>query len=331
MARRQSGGLSLKQGKQVLTVLSVFLVAVVLFRVLGGPDGLLSHPKAAALLVFWQTGRDVTDLPEPHPTKPPEKYPPDTPKTPVVFSLSEGQALNLETRCAYKLERDKWLQLPLQWDLTEGVKVLIVHTHATESFTKTEAYEETADYRTLNEHYNMISIGNRVAEILRAGGVEVLHDTTLHDYPEYNGAYDRSRETVKRYLEQYPDITLVLDLHRDAMEDAGGNQISTTVMAGDQKAAQLMLVVGSDAGGLYHPDWQENMALAMKLQMMLERKAPGICRQLTLRESRYNQDLTPGTLLVEVGSAGNTRQEALAAAEILAQSVLALANGAIVK
>ncbi len=321
----------MKQGKQVLTVLSVVLVAVVLIRVLGGPDGLLSHPKAAALLVFWQTGRDVSDFQETDPAKPPGKHPPETPKEPVVFTLSEGQALKLETRCAYKLEREKWLQLPLQWNLTEGSKVLIIHTHGTESYTKTENYEETTDYRTLDENYNMISVGDRVAELLRAGGVEVLHDTTLHDYPEYNSSYDRSRETVKRYLEQHPDITLVLDLHRDAMEDAGGNQISTTVTVGDTKAAQLMLVVGSDAGGLYHPDWEKNIALAMKLQMMLERKATGICRQLTLRESRYNQDLSPGALLIEVGSAGNTRQEALVAAEVLAEAILALSNGAVVQ
>ena len=326
----------MKQGKQVLTVLSVILAVVVLLRVLGGKDGLLTHPKAAALLVFFQTGRDVTLPQETQPTVPPETDPseptlPATPKEPVIFSLSEGQALRLESRCAYEIRRQKWLEMPLQWDLTEGIKVLIVHTHATESYTKTEDYEETTDYRTLDEGYNMISIGDRVAELLRAGGVEVLHDTTLHDYPEYNSSYDRSRETMKQYLEQYPDVTLVLDLHRDAMEDANGNQTSTTVTVGDAKAAQLMLVVGSDAGGLYHPDWEENMALAMKLQMMLERKAPGICRQLTLRESRYNQDLTPGTLLVEVGSAGNTRQEALTAAEILAQSVLAIAYGAIVQ
>lgn len=323
----------MKQGKQVLTVLSVFLVAVVLFRVLGGPDGLLSHPKAAALLVFWQTGRDVSDFQETLPpgTVPSETDPPEVPKEPVVLTLSEGKALKLESRCAYEIELEKWLKLPLQWDLMEGTKVLIIHTHATESYTKTEAYDETTDYRTLNEAYNMISIGDRVAELLRAGGVEVIHDTTLHDYPEYNGAYDRSRDTVKKYLEKYPEITLVLDLHRDAMEDANGNQTSTTVTVGGTKAAQLMLVVGSDAGGLFHPDWQDNVALAMKMQMMLERKAPGICRQMTLRESRYNQDLSPGALLVEVGSAGNTRQEALVAGEILAEAILALANGAIVK
>lgn len=321
----------MKRGHKALSVLSVILVAVVLLRVLGGKDGLLAHPKAAALLVFFQTGRDVTDLQETRPPVPPETLPPETPNSPVIFSLWEGQALRLESRCAYGIQREKWLQMPLSWDLTEGTKVLIVHTHTTESYTKQDNYEETTDYRTLNEDYNMIAIGQRVADLLRAGGVEVIHDKTLHDYPQYNGAYDRSRETIRQCLEKYPDVTLVLDLHRDAAEDANGNQTATSITVDGKKTAQLMLVVGSDAGGLYHPNWQENMALSMKMQMMLERLAPGICRQLTLRESRYNQDLTAGTLLVEVGSAGNTQQEAFAAADILAQAILSLAHGAVVQ
>ena len=90
-----------------------------------------------------------------------------------------------------------------------------------------------------------------------------------------------------------------------------------------------MLVVGSDAGGLSHPHWQENMALAVKLHAQLEKNCPGICRPISFRSQCFNQDLSPGALLVEVGAAGNTRAEALLATEQLAQGILALAHGTV--
>ena len=105
-----------------------------------------------------------------------------------------------------------------------------------------------------------------------------------------------------------------------------GKDLEDYVVDG-QQIAQLMLVVGTDAGGLDHPNWENNMALAVRLQTMLERLCPGICRPFSFRTQRFNQDLSSGALIVEIGAAGNTREEALRATEYLAQAIIALSYG----
>ena len=173
----------------------------------------------------------------------------------------------------------------------------------------------------------MVSIGDHVAELLEAGGISVLHDRALHDSPSYDASYNNSRASAQNYLKAFPSIKLVLDLHRDSYEDEEGNQIVRTVFSEGNTLAQLMFVVGTDYGGYTHPQWQENFALALKLQTQLEKLCPGICRSINLRSQRFNQDLSTGALLVEVGASGNTRQEALLAAEVLAEGILSLAHG----
>ena len=174
----------------------------------------------------------------------------------------------------------------------------------------------------------MLAVGQRVAELLEEAGICVIHDRTVHDYPSYNGAYNHARKQTEAYLQEYPSIQLILDLHRDAMEDSNGQQISTTVDIDGKTSAQLMMVVGTNAGGLYHPDWEKNMALAAKLHAQLEKTYPGICRPISFRSQRFNQDLSAGAMLVEVGAAGNTLAQALSAAEHLVQGVIALCQGA---
>ena len=169
----------------------------------------------------------------------------------------------------------------------------------------------------------MISVGARLAECLEAGGIGVIHATKPYDLPSYSGSYSQAREAIRKVLEENPSVCLVLDIHRDAMTDAAGNQLAYTQGA----AAKLMIVSGSDAGGLTYPTWEQNLSLAVKLQALLEREEAGICRPLSFRTGRYNQDLFPNMLLIEVGAAGNTRQEALLAVEILAESILAMAEG----
>jgi stage II sporulation protein P len=165
-------------------------------------------------------------------------------------------------------------------------------------------------------------------KFLEEKGIGVVHDRSLHDAESYSGSYESARTAAKTYLERYPSIRLVLDLHRDAAEDAQGNQINYTFPTKKGAAAKLVFVVGTDAGGQNHPVWQENLSLALKLQAALQRRYPDSCRPVQLRPSRYNQDLLPGFLLVEVGAAGNTRQEAMLAAEVLVEAILELAGGA---
>jgi stage II sporulation protein P len=221
------------------------------------------------------------------------------------------------------------LQKPLSWQLQQAEPtVLILHSHGTESYRKTEDYKETAKYRTGNTDYNVVSVGARLAQVLEAGGVKVIHDTCMHDELSYNNSYSHARTSTKEYLEKYPSVFLVLDIHRDAVENKQGEQVKFTVNTEKGTAAQLMLVVGTNAR-LSHGDWPENMALAVKLHALLEKSYPGICRPISFRAQRFNQDLSPGALIVEVGAAGNDRQEALLSAEILGQTILSMAQGTV--
>ena len=205
-----------------------------------------------------------------------------------------------------------------------GPQVLILHTHGSESYTpaETEGIVWSGDHRTTDARYNVVRVGDAIADTLAEAGISVLHDRTLYDYPNYSGAYDRSLAAIETYLAQYPSISFILDIHRDAVEDGQGNQYKVVSSTKNGTAAQLTLVVGSDGGGLEHPDWMENLRLAVAIQEEIAREHPTLMRPILLRNSRYNQHATPGSLLVEVGAAGNSPEEALLAGRLFAQSMV---------
>lgn len=331
------------QQRKIVRMGAVLIVFAITLRLFGGGffdsvGRLLQNEQAQSFLVYLMTGRLVR-LPQSEPaqttqtlpqqtTSPPEQTLP--PETALTFSRDDLERVSVAYMCDYRPDSESALLQPLAWDLTADVPtVLIVHTHATEAYTQTPGtqYEEDAAYRTLNEQYNMISIGAEVARVLEAGGITVIHDRSYHDYPSYSGAYGNSRMSVEEYLRQYPSIQMVLDIHRDASDGADGTQLSTSAMVDGQRSSQLLVVVGTDAGGNYHPNWQQNFALALKLSAVLERSDPGLTRPVCLRSSRFNMDLTPGSLLIEVGAAGDTHEQAILAANALARGILALAKG----
>ena len=299
------------------------------------PTKLFNAQSVSRWVIYLETGRilaetvPATQATEPTPTVI-EKEPPEEPRR-LSFSPSDGDLVNIRSSWDCALTPRELVMEPLDWDLTgDEPTVLIYHTHAMESYTPQtgEDYTEEVPFRTADLDYNMVSIGTRLAELLENAGISVLHDTTLHDAASYNGSYASSRETVEKYLAQYPSIRLVLDIHRDAAEDGSGHQVATTAETAHGDTARLMLVLGSEAGGLYNPNWQENYALAVKLQAVLEQESPGLCRELHLTDQRYNQDLSPGALLIEVGAAGNSHDEALRAMTPLAEAIAALSKGA---
>ena len=157
-------------------------------------------------------------------------------------------------------------------------------------------------------------------------GLTVVHDRTLYDYPKYNGAYDRSAEAVQRYLEQYPSIKIVLDVHRHALVGEDGTVYKAVTRIDGVDTAQVMLVVGTDGGGAQHPYWIDNLALAVRFQQELVSDYVSLARPIVLRNSSYNQQLSPGYLLVEVGGHGNTLTEAVDGARLFAQSVSQVLN-----
>lgn len=324
-----------REGKILRLGVAVILCAV-LIRLAGEGNWHFKRERLLELMFFWQTGFRVEQT---QPTQPEPTYDPTQPSAqpaiapqpllPLQLTQEDLARVQLQNGTDYPVDVAALLEKPLQWDLRSGEPaVLILHTHATESYTQTEVYQESAAYRTLDENFNMVSIGTELAACLEAEGIRVIHDKTAYDHPSYSGSYNRAREAIQSHLKENPSICLVLDLHRDAMEGSDGKQLGYTQQTREGVAAKMMVVCGSDAGGLNYPNWQENLCLGLKLQAALEAQCPGICRPLSLRTGRYNQDLMGNMLLIEVGAAGNTRQQALIAVRELARAVAAMAQGA---
>lgn len=217
------------------------------------------------------------------------------------------------------------LELP-QFGIEFGTpepQVLIVHTHATESFEPYSRDYYDADFPTRSRdiRHNMIAVGDVLAQTLADNGISVLHDGTLHDYPSYTGSYDRSEATIRAALEQYPSIKVVIDLHRDAMAEGDGTRIAPVTEIDGRTAAQFMIIAGCDDGRFNMPDYMENYKLAALLQNFAGAMYPGLPRAVLFDYRNYNQHITTGSLLIEVGSHANSLDEALYCAELLGESM----------
>jgi len=203
----------------------------------------------------------------------------------------------------------------------EVPQILIIHTHGSEAYTPAglDRYEASDECRTGDTEYNVIRIGDELAALFEQAGLKVLHDREIYDHPSYTGSYDRSGAAIEEYLRQYPEIGMVIDLHRDAL-DSNGVVYKTMAEEDGVCASQIMMLVGSNASGLEHPRWQENLSLALYLQEAVTSKHPTLMRPVSLVRERYNQHLSPGSMILEVGCSGNTLQEALAAIRLFADA-----------
>ena len=210
---------------------------------------------------------------------------------------------------------------PVQID-SDGPQVLIMHTHATESFEPydTGTYDTRHTWRTTDNTQNIVAAGEVMAEAIRSYGIEVLHDETQHDYPSYNGSYERSAVTVQDYLEKYPSIKVVLDVHRDAVQRDTTLVKPVTEIDG-RKAAQLMIIAGCDDGTMDMPNWSKNFRFAAGMQDAIESRYPSLTRPVFFCYRKYNQDLTTGSLLIEIGSHGNTLEEVLYTAQLAGDAI----------
>ena len=212
----------------------------------------------------------------------------------------------------------------------DGPQVLIVHTHGSESYTPDAAfpYTPTENERTTDTRYNVVRVGDELQKVLEENGVQAMHIRDIFDSPAYSGSYDRSLAAIEDALAEYPTIKVVIDVHRDSILTDDGTAYKTSCTIDGEEMAQLMFVVGTDEGGLYHPDWQQNLNYVTGLQYQLNRAYPGLMRPVNLRTQRFNQHASPGSMLIEVGSSGNTMPEALAAIRLFGQTLADDLNGA---
>ncbi|MBQ4629605.1 MAG: stage II sporulation protein P [Clostridia bacterium] len=204
----------------------------------------------------------------------------------------------------------------------ESPKVLIMHTHGCETYSSKfgKGLGEEGSFRTKDTTCNVTAVGEVIADKLKSAGINVIHDKTLCDYPEYNESYKVSLEVIENYLEKYPTIEFVFDIHRDAIESSDGKPTKLTCTVDGRKCAQAMIVCGTDAM-LEHPNWQENLTLALKIQKQLETDYPGLMRPVNLREERFNMHKTTGSLIFEIGTHGNTLEEAKQSAEYVSEGI----------
>ncbi len=236
------------------------------------------------------------------------------------YTLGAG-GIYYKNKTGYDLDIQGLLERPLGFSAGEGAKVLIIHTHSSEAYTPAgeDTYEASDPWRTEDKSKSIIRVGDELTAVLESRGIEVIHDRALYDYPSYTGAYNRSLEAVEGYLREDGDIAVVIDLHRDALEGSDGAVYKTVADLGDSPCAQVMIVCGTDYSGLNHPGWQDNLSFALKLQAAMAGSYPTLPRPLNITQYRYNQHTTSGSLIVEVGTSGNTLQEAINAARYFGQ------------
>ena len=336
-----SGGVAMS-ARKLLAALSALLVAL---GMLSGPGGTADRLWRAGAAGIAEAARakqtqtlsvtpvarpEPTPAPTPEPTPEPSASEPDTdaaaPTTapdgrrilPATFSggMTIKNETELQPDLSALLAAGPGLTLP-----ADGPQVLILHTHTSEAYTPdgTDRYDASGTARTEDLHYNIVRVGDALTEALTAQGLTVLHDRTIYDYPSYTGSYSRSGAAVQAALAENPTIRIVIDLHRDALSD---DQVVYKTLAElpDLACAQVMLLVGTNASGLEHPDWENHLRLAAYLQNAVDSEHPTLMRPITLVQERYNQHLAPGSLLIEVGSSGNTLQEALRAIGLFGES-----------
>ena len=201
--------------------------------------------------------------------------------------------------------------------------VLIMHTHGSEAYTPAEPADFVSEgtYRSSDPAYSVIGVGDAMAATLSEYGISVVHDRTLYDDPLYDGSYERSAQGISAYLDKYPSIAYVLDVHRDAVQDSSGRQYKL-ISQEDPHAAQISFVMGSN-----HEGWEDNLRLAVAVSAAASADHPTLMRPITLRNSNYNQHLCPGAMLVEVGTAGNSPEEAVYSGRLFAAALARVITG----
>lgn len=238
------------------------------------------------------------------------------------YTEEDTPTLNLVNRTDFDVNLYDYTDLDFPIDNTQSAEplVLIMHTHGTESYLPKGVEYYTADdtFRSQDESKTVVAVGTVLADALNSKGIVTLHDTTMYDKEDFRGAYGASKASVAETLLKYPSIKYVIDLHRDAIFTAGGvNQKPITEM-NKEKCAQVMLVVGTNQGGANHSDWDKNLTVAVNLQSILNEDYPTLMRPICLRTASFNQQLSTGSILLEVGSCGNTIEEAKNAAKFFA-------------
>ncbi|MGN0178199.1 MAG: stage II sporulation protein P [Monoglobaceae bacterium] len=240
------------------------------------------------------------------------------------IDAAQKQPNSIGNETSYSIDVNAALAAKPDIDMSrQGPKILITHTHATEAYDPSgaEYYDTAASDRSINTDENVVAAGEAMAEIFSQRGIEVVHDTVLHDEPSFNGSYAHSLATVQEYIKKYPSIQIVFDVHRDSIVYDDKTKAKTVTEINGKPAAQLMFVVGTDEKGLYNPDWRENMTAALHFQKTISERYPTLMRHINLRRERFNGHTTHASMIIETGTSGNSLDEAIYSISLAAECI----------
>ncbi len=234
-----------------------------------------------------------------------------------------AQGVSLYNQSGLAVDLNAMLKNPVSIHLDQKgeVEVFLLHTHASESYTPDSVYAYTPSdvSRSQDTNFNVVRVGDEIASVLEDMGIGVAHCREILDYPSYTGSYNRAMSVINQQLKQTPSVKVILDIHRDAMIASDGTTYKVVTNINGQKCAQLMLVMGTNAGGLTHDNWRTNLNFAVNLQKKINASYDGLMRPVNVRKQRFNEQATTGSMLLEVGSSGNTLSEALVSARYFAK------------
>ncbi len=236
---------------------------------------------------------------------------------------NSAKGIEVKNNTDYNIDIEELINQPLSFKINKDEpSVLIVHTHTSEAYLKLEGenYQQSDNKRTQDKNYNVVRVGEEFKKALESKGIVAIHNKTVHDYPSYNGSYLNTLNTIETEIKSNPSIKMVIDIHRDAVETEDTVYKFSSEIDGN-KTAQVMIVSGSDANGIENPLWQENLKFALKFQRRMNLLYPGLTRSLSLVRERYNTHLTTGSIILEIGTTGNTLAEAINAAKFSGEAL----------
>ena len=261
--------------------------------------------------------------------------------TPVVsldLSADWSEGAVLENQTVYRVSEIDLLSIVLKCDgslSSQEPLVLVLHTHSSEAYLEPNAAYLVGDVGDQiysdQEDRSVLSVGAALCDTLNKNGIPTVQCSKKHGMDgTLQNAYASSEACIKAYLKRYPSIQYVVDLHRDGILDRSGALVRTEIQKSGESYGQIMAVVGSDGNGTEHPSWEQNLALALQLCSRLNASTEGLCRRASLRNASYNQELAPYSLLLEIGSAGNTQEEAIRSAKLVGEELASMIKEALV-
>lgn len=244
-------------------------------------------------------------------------------QSPLYINLQPGYISNRTKINSQDLKQKINSFNPISIKITEQPLVLLFSTHATESFEPCDRkfYDKRYNSRSTDNDKNVTHIEDKIAEQLIQNGIPTIVDKTQHDFPSYNGSYNRSAETINEYLKKYPSIKVILDIHRDAIERENGERVKPITTINGKKAAQIMIISGCDDGTMNFPNWAQNLNFAVNLQQKIESSYPTLTRPIFFCYRKYNMNICPQSLLIEFGSNSNSLNEVLYSGELMGKAL----------